>query len=106
MSEKTLASRAPSPEWIEEQCLQFDCVLNNFTEQMRARFRRKAEEGKSTWEHRANCPAMYNQMLALAIASLTANHEVDCANYLAFMWMHKKIGAIVELDLDDGDANG
>lgn len=86
---------APASDWVEAQCAQFDRVLEAFTAEMRAEFRRKALEGRARWDQPEHAPALYTSCLAhVAAAPLAAGAEAHGANFLAFLWHQRMARAV------------
>lgn len=85
--EKRPEGETITPQWVDEQCRQFELVLAPFVDQMRSYFRKRAAQGRHRWNEPDKADGMYMDLLAHAAHSpLCANEEAHIANFAAFLW--------------------
>lgn len=86
-NEKNAQGEQVSPQWVEEQCRKFEEVLAGFTAEMRAAFRKRAEEGRQRWEDPAEADRLQTDLLAHAYYKARCEgEEAHVANFAAFLW--------------------
>lgn len=77
----------PAQAWVDAQCAKFEELLQAFTAEQRAHFRRKALEGRDRWDNPAMVERLHTDLLAHAAGvPLAAGEEAHVGNFAAFLW--------------------